>query len=209
MYSYLALGDSYTIGEAVSAAESFPFQLAQRLRELGISVQDPKIIAKTGWTTDELQQAIAAENLQQQFDLVTLLIGVNNQYRNYSTAVYREEFRALLQQAIQFSGNRKERVVVVSIPDWGVTPFCLSSDKDPVQVAAAIDAFNVINREETALEAVAYVDITGESRKAEQDRSLLAVDGLHYSGKMHGAWVDKIAPSVISVLKREELPNSQ
>ena len=125
--TYLALGDSYTIGEAVSQQESFPFQLVTQLKTSNISVAKPKVIARTGWTTDELQTAIRAENITQNYDLVTLLIGVNNQYRGYSLDTYRKEFKELLNTAISFAGKNNKRVFVVSIPDWGVTPFGKSS----------------------------------------------------------------------------------
>ncbi len=186
--TYLALGDSYTIGESVTQSESFPYQFAVQLKLQGLNMSSPKIIAKTGWTTDELQVAIQAENLTQKFDFVTLLIGVNNQYRGYSKVTYRKEFKELLQTAIGFASGNKKRVFVVSIPDWGVTPFGLSSGKTTKSIAEEIDAFNAINKEETLAMEVSYTDITPNSRKAATDLSLVAKDGLHYSGKMHLQW---------------------
>jgi len=186
--TYLALGDSYTIGESVTASESFPYQFAAQLKLQGINVANPKVIAKTGWTTDELQAAIKAENLTQTFDFVTLLIGVNNQYRGYSKVTYRKEFKELLQTAITFAGGNKKRVFVLSIPDWGVTPFGLSSGKSTKAIADEIDAFNAIKKEETLAIGLSYTDITPGSRKAATDLSLVAKDGLHYSAKMHLQW---------------------
>jgi lysophospholipase L1-like esterase len=184
----LALGDSYTIGEGVAQNESFPYQVAAQLKLQGVDIAKPKVIAKTGWTTDELQAAIKAENLVQKFDIVTLLIGVNNQYRGYSKETYRKEFIALLQTALSFAGGNKNHVFVISIPDWGVTPFGLASGKSPKSIADDIDAFNAINRKETLALGISYTDITPASRKAGTDLSLVASDGLHYSGKMHMEW---------------------
>lgn len=192
VFTYLALGDSYTIGESVTASESFPYQFTGQLKEQGLNVANPKIVAKTGWTTDELQVAIKAENLTQTFDFVTLLIGVNNQYRGYSKETYRKEFKELLQTAISFAGGNKKRVFIVSIPDWGVTPFGLSSGKSTKTIADEIDAFNAINKEETLVLGVSYTDITLGSRNAATDLSLVAKDGLHYSGKMHLQWASSI-----------------
>lgn len=186
--TYLALGDSYTIGESVSQSESFPYQVVTQIKARGLNVSNPKIIAKTGWTTDELQAAIKAENLTQTFDVVTLLIGVNNQYRGYSKDTYRKEFKELLQTAINFAGGNKKNVFVVSIPDWGVTPFGLSSGKSTKNIAEEIDAFNAINKEETLAMSLIYTDITPASRMAATDLSLVAKDGLHYSAKMHLQW---------------------
>lgn len=193
--TYLALGDSYTIGESVAPSESFPYQFATQLRLQGLHIANPKIIAKTGWTTDELQAAIKAENLTQTFDFVTLLIGVNNQYRGYSKETYREEFKELLQTAISFAGGKIEKVFVVSIPDWGVTPFGLASGKSLKEIADEIDAFNAINKEETLAMGVSYTDITPGSRNADTDMALVAEDGLHYSGKMHLQWATAISIS--------------
>ena len=186
--TYLALGDSYTIGESVAQTESFPYQFVTKLRLQGLNVANPKIIAKTGWTTDELQAAIKAENLTQTFDIVTLLIGVNNQYRGYSKITYRKEFKELLQTALGYASGNKKSVFVISIPDWGVTPFGLSSGKSAKAIADEIDAFNIINKEETLAMEISYTDITPDSRKAATDVSLIAKDGLHPSGKMYLQW---------------------
>jgi lysophospholipase L1-like esterase len=183
---YLALGDSYTIGERVTPEERWPVQLVHRLRERGYGVGEPAIIARTGWTTGELAAAIEREDPQGTFDLVTLLIGVNNQYRGRSAASYRDEFRALLRQAVAFAGGDPARVIVLSIPDWGVTPF--AEGRDRAQVAAAIDRFNAINREDTQAVGARYVDVTLISRRAAEHPALVAADGLHPSGAMYAEW---------------------
>ncbi|HVE71377.1 MAG TPA: SGNH/GDSL hydrolase family protein [Thermoanaerobaculia bacterium] len=181
---YLALGDSYTIGESVDPSERFPVHLARELK-LG----EPQIIARTGWTTDELNAAIDAADPQGPFDLVTLLIGVNNQYRGRSADEYRTQFAALLQRAIGFAGGDVSKVIVVSIPDWGVTPF--AEGRDRPKIAREIDQFNTINREEAARAGAKWVDITPISRGS--DPSLVAADGLHPSGKQYAAWAKAIA----------------
>lgn len=180
---YLALGDSYTIGESVRPDERFPNQLA---RELGLG--EPLIIAKTGWTTDELNAAIDAADPKGPYELVTLLIGVNNQYRGRDAEQYRGEFVALLRRAIGFAGSDPGKVIVVSIPDWGVTPF--AAGRDRAKISREIDQFNAINREETARAGARYVDITPISRR--DDPSLIAADGLHPSGKQYAVWVNEI-----------------
>ncbi|HYK77161.1 MAG TPA: SGNH/GDSL hydrolase family protein [Daejeonella sp.] len=190
--TYLALGDSYTIGEAVSSAESFPFQLVEELKKRGQFYAQPAVIAQTGWTTDELMEAIRSKNLSGVFDLVTLLIGVNNQYRGYPLENYRKEFKALLQTALNYAGGIEKNVLVISIPDWGVTPFAQKSDRDLQQISEEIDVFNAINREESLKAGITYVDITPGSRKALADIFLLAEDGLHPSGKMYAEWVEQI-----------------
>jgi undecaprenyl-diphosphatase len=180
---YLALGDSYTIGESVAPSERFPVQLAEALR-LG----EPQIIAKTGWTTDELNAAIDAANPSGPFELVTLLIGVNNQYRGRDAEQYRGEFAGLLQRAIGFAGGDPKKVIVVSIPDWGVTPF--AEGRDRAKIATEIDRYNAVNREEALRAGARYVDITPISRG--NDPALVAADGLHPSGKQYAEWARKI-----------------
>ncbi len=197
---YLALGDSYTIGESVPENERWPVQLVHRLRAAGLEMAEPHIIAKTGWTTAELAAGIVQSDLTGTFDLVSLLIGVNNQYRGRPLSEYREEFRVLLAQAIAFAGGDAGRVVVLSIPDWGVTPFASEMRRNTVQIATEIDAFNTVTREEAAARGVAYVDVTPISRQAVTDHTLLADDGLHPSGKMYAAWVDLALPLVSEIL---------
>lgn len=192
---FLALGDSYTIGEGVAPSERWPDLLAARL---GIGA--PQIIAKTGWTTDELNAAIDAAAPTGPFDLVTLLIGVNNQYRGRDAEEYRREFAALLQRAIAFAGGVAGRVVVVSIPDWGVTPF--AEGRDRAQIARDIDRFNEINREETARAGARYVDVTPVSREAANDPSLTAADNLHPSAAMYRRWVELVLPHAREALRQ-------
>ena len=194
---YLALGDSYTIGESVKEDERFPVQLVKRLNDEGILTDSAKIIARTGWTTDELAAGIKNSGISGTYDLVTLLIGVNNQYRGRDTAEYRLQFRNLLQTAIQLANNDITKVIVVSIPDYGVTPFGKPNEK---KIGMEIDIFNQINREETESRKAAYVNITSISRLAKEDSSLIATDGLHPSGKMYSLWVDSILPVAKTIL---------
>ncbi len=198
-HRYLALGDSYTIGESVAPEARFPDQLADALRAQGAALEDPLIIARTGWTTGELSTAIDQADPRGRYDLVTLLIGVNNQYRGYAIGEYQVEFRQLLRRSIAFAGGEAARVIVVSIPDWGVTPF--ASGRDEGKIAAEIDAFNAINRAEAEQSGARYVDVTGISRLAPQDPALIAGDGLHPSGKMYALWVEKILPEALASLK--------
>ena len=197
---YLALGDSYTIGERVDSAARWPVQLAALLRERGIAVAAPTIIARTGWTTDELSVALDRANPRGTFDLVSLLIGVNNQYRGRDVEEYRAQFRALLQRAVAFAGGDAGRVIVLSIPDWGVTPFAEKQQRDGARIASEIDRFNAVNREETERAAARYVDVTPISRAASADRTLIAEDGLHPSGKMYGEWARLALPPVLAAL---------
>jgi len=184
---FLALGDSYTIGESVAPSDRWPNRLAGAL-----SIPEPQIIAKTGWTTDELSAAIDAADPKGPFDLVTLLIGVNNQYRGRSPDEYRQQFAALLQRAIGFAGGSAQRVVVVSIPDWGVTPYAAGRDRE--RIASEIDHFNAIGRQETARAGGRWVDITPISRRAAAEPTLIAPDGLHPSAAMYAEWVKLIEP---------------
>jgi len=200
-FTYLALGDSYTIGESVKQAESFPYQLQSLLKTQGISIADPKIIAVTGWTTDELQAGIKKENLTGTYSFVTLLIGVNNQYRGYPINTYKKEFTELLQNAIAFAGGNKNKVFVVSIPDWGATPFGKNSGRNAQTIANEIDSFNAANQEITLSAGVNYTNITPASRNAATDLSLVASDGLHPSAKMYTEWAAALLPKVANVLK--------
>nr|MBC7612410.1 SGNH/GDSL hydrolase family protein [Pseudopedobacter sp.] len=195
-YSNLALGDSYTIGEAITNYGALPYQLATALQDDTVTVQIPKIIAQTGWTTDELISAINAETLNPSYDFVTLLIGVNNQYRGYEINTYRTEFKKLLQTAIAKAGNKPSGVFVLSIPDWGVTPFAKNASKSPSKIAEEIDAYNAINKLETLNVNANYLDITPISREAISNPSLIAQDGLHPSVLMYTRWVEKLKPLV-------------
>ena len=197
--SYLALGDSYTIGESVTEDQRWPLQLAKSLTSNVIAVSVPQIIAKTGWTTDELKAKIVSENITKKYDLVSLLIGVNNQYRGRSVEEFRKEYIDLLETAIKFSGNQPQHVFVVSIPDWGVTPFGRNSPKK--SISEQIDLFNAVKKEETEKRGILFVDITPISRQAINDPSLIAGDGLHPSGKMYQLWTVKIIPELLKKLK--------
>lgn len=196
---FLALGDSYTIGEKVPEEDRWPEVLTDKLVNAGISMEKPQIVATTGWTTDELKNGIEEATLKGKYDLVSLLIGVNNQYRGYEIEVYREEFRELLDMAIEFAGDDPSKVFVVSIPDYGVTPFGMK--KDPKKISAEIDQYNEINRDISGQALVQYFDITGISRQAETDPELVAEDNLHPSGKMYRQWVDHIFPGVKKMLE--------
>lgn len=198
MLSYLALGDSYTIGEMVPDAENFPHQLVSFLEKKGIQIAAPRIIATTGWTTDELATGIREAKIQDSFSLVTLLIGVNNQYRGRSVENYQEEFTKLLNQAIVFANGHARHVVVLSIPDWSVTPFAAGRDRGGI--AREIDVFNGEAKEITLAHICAWLDITDSTRKNGQDPQYLAEDGLHPSGKEYAIWVERLAPIVMNAL---------
>ncbi len=200
-HRFLALGDSYTIGEGVPERERWPVQLVSRLRADGIRIADPQIIARTGWTTDELAAAMDAAQFQPPHALVTLLIGVNNQYRGKPLDEYREQFRSLLQRTIELAGSDPRRALVISIPDWGVTPFAQDSGRDPRQIAGQIDAFNAAAREEASAQRAHFVDVTGLSRDP-RCRHLLVADGLHPSGAQYAHWIAVIAPVAAEILRR-------
>lgn len=195
---YLALGDSYTIGEAVPEASRWPRQLAAALRGKGIELEDPQIIARTGWTTDELDAAIGAAPPHGSYAFVTLLIGVNNQYRGRDRGEYRAQFRHLLGRAVHFAGDQAAHVLVVSIPDWGATAFAAGRDRD--RIAREIDAFNAIAREETAQAGARFADITPVSRALGASPDALAADGLHPSALAYTAWLSVITPAATAIL---------
>ncbi len=197
--NYLALGDSYTIGEAVPGSEPFPCQLVKQLNLNNIPTKNPTIIAVTGWTTDNLISAIANSGLTgKKYDIVTLLIGVNDQYQGLSQDNYRIKFQQVLNTAIQFAGGNKNRVFVLSIPDYGVTPFAAGRDSI---IGPQIDQFNAINQIISVAAGVNYLNITDISRQAGTDPSLIAADGLHPSAKMYALWVEKLSPLVASEVK--------
>lgn len=196
--TFLALGDSYTIGERVETSKRWPVQLRNQLWHAGLAVESPEIIAKTGWTTNELQNAIKDEDVEPPYDLVSLLIGVNNQYRGYPIEQYRTEFKELLLQALEFAGGDSTRVFVVSIPDYGVTPFAAGSDSD--KIAAEIDLYNEIAQTNAIEYNIAYFDITGISREAKENPELIAEDGLHPSSEMYRRWVALIFPWAHEIL---------
>ena len=198
-YSYLALGDSYTIGESVTPADNFPNQTVQFLNAAGYGFKPVEIVAKTGWTTDELQNNINGHSFNPPYGIVTLLIGVNNQYRGLSVDNYKPEFENLLQQAIQFAGNKVDHVIVLSIPDWGVTPFANGRDRD--QIAREIDAYNAANKAISEQYKVNYIDITLWTREAANDLTLIAPDGLHPSAKEYKRWSEKLADKIKAIIQ--------
>jgi len=185
-FSYLALGDSYTIGEGVPLHHCFPYQAVQLLRAHGQYFNAPEIVAKTGWTTAELAEHILHTKLNEQYDFVSLLVGVNNQYRGLNTIDYKNDFEFLLRKALHFAADKPQHVIVLSIPDWSVTPF--AKDRKQKKIADEIDAFNVINQNIAAQYKVQYVNITESTRDAADDESLIAFDKLHYSSKEYAKW---------------------
>ena len=194
-YSYLALGDSYTIGQSVEASENFPNQIYRLLKDQSLDFEPARIVATTGWTTDELDRGITeAKNngtLLSSYNFVSLLIGVNDQYRGRSVDSYKPAFEDLLKRAIHLAGDSTAHVVVISIPDWGVTPFANGRDRD--KIAKEIDAYNLANKQISQRYNVEYIDITPWTREAASDLSLIATDGLHPSGKEYKRWAERIA----------------
>ena len=189
--NYLALGDSYTIGEGVPFEENFPSQTVSLLKRKEIVVKYFQVIAKTGWTTDELASAIEKASIHPPYDIVSLLIGVNNQYRGRSLENYQQEFESLLKKSIEFAGKDVSNVYVLSIPDWGVTPFAEGRDRS--KIAQEIDAFNGINKKISAQYKVNYINITPSTREAASDPTLLTGDKLHPSGKEYGKWARMVS----------------
>ncbi|MGE8213503.1 MAG: SGNH/GDSL hydrolase family protein [Stenotrophomonas sp.] len=198
---YLALGDSYTIGEGVPSAGTWPFQLAAALRAQGLQLDDPQVIATTGWTTDELAAAIDAQAPEGPYALVSLLIGVNNQYRGRPRAASRQQFEQLLQRAIALAGEDPRRVLVLSTPDWGITPYAQQHGRDAAQVAREIDDFNAAEQACCGDYGVAFVDITGISRDRGDDAAMLVEDGLHPSARMYQRWADAALPVAAGLLR--------
>jgi len=199
----LALGDSYTIGEGVADDERWPARLVAMLRARGVAAQAPTIVARTGWTTDELWSGIDTAHLDAPYDLVTVLIGVNNQYRGRGAEEYRVEVERLLTRATHLAGGRAGRVIVMSIPDWSVTPFATSAaagGRDRGRTASEIDAFNTINRDAAAAAGAHWIDVTLVSRRAASEPALLAPDGLHPSAAMYAEWARLLMPLVLELL---------
>ena len=198
--TYLALGDSYTIGQSVAETDRYPVQVVARLNSLNIKFKQPEIIAQTGWTTGNLLARLAsAPPVNARYDIVTLLIGVNNQYRQRTQDEYRQEFTSLLTKAIEYAGNNNRRVFVLSIPDYSVTPFASGSNK--VLISKQIDSFNVINKTIALQYNVNYLNITGFTKLAAADPSLTASDGLHPSGIEYGVWAQNLVPMIRDVLQ--------
>jgi lysophospholipase L1-like esterase len=204
-YHMLCLGDSYTIGESVTEQERFPMQTVELLKKDGINFDKPTIIAKTGWTTDELAAAIKGVNYKAHSDneFVTLLIGVNNQYRDRDAEQYRKEFIELLHTALQYASNKSNHVFVISIPDWGATPFAVNDRRSREEIGKAIDLFNSINKEEALKAHVNYIDITPISRQLKEHPDFVAGDGLHPSGKMYREWAKLLAGKIKEVIEKK------
>ena len=194
--NYLALGDSYTIGESVPLHDSFPYQVVQLMRKKGHEFSPPEIIAKTGWTTDELLSHLSAIKLLPSYQFVSLLIGVNNQYRKKPLDEYRQQFETLLKKSIRLAANQSSKVIVVSIPDWGVTPY--AEGRDVKKISEEIDDFNLVNKSITLLHQANYIDITPGSREALTKKNLLANDGLHPSALEYSRWATMIAAKMES-----------
>jgi hypothetical protein len=199
---FLALGDSYTLGEGVATRARWPVQLAVLARAQGVPLQAPDLIARTGWTTAELQAAISAAHNALGYGLVSLLIGANNQYWGQTMAQYRVGFRALLGTVVHFAGGQPRRVVVLSMPDWGQSPFAARQGRDPARTGAEIDQFNAAAQEECRQAGIAFVDITPLSRAAAGDATQFARDGLHYAGPQLRQWAAQTLPVVQALLKQ-------
>ena len=195
--AFLALGDSYTIGESVDEKDRWSRQLIDLLK-IKFNFTKHDIVARTGWTTSELTQAIEAKKLTEQYEMVSLLIGVNNQYRGQSLDSYRVEFRNLLNKSIKFAKDDAKKVIVLSIPDWGKTPF--AKGQDTQKIASEIDAFNNVAKEECKKLNIVFIDITEITRK-NTDTSMFAIDGLHYSGKVHRLWAMEALKTAGDILK--------
>lgn len=197
-YAYIALGDSYTVGEGVALHQSFPYQVVRFLRKTGFQFSAPEIIARTGWTTDELAAAMEQHRFLPQYDFATLLIGVNNQYRGRAVEEYKLEFETLLNKVLQFA-DKKEHVLVLSIPDYGSSPFAKNLDGE--KIAREIDLFNSVNKALSVQYKVQYVDVTRDGREAHPTRETFAQDGLHPSEKEYGRWAEKVFAVVRNLLK--------
>lgn len=197
-FTYLALGDSYTIGEGVPLHESFPYQVVQLLRDKNLHIHAPEIVAQTGWTTLELAEHILHTKFSESYDFVTLLVGANNQYRSLNAEDYKNDFEFLLKKALHFADDKNDHVIVLSIPDWSVTSF--AKDKDIKKISEEIDILNNINAAIAKQNRVNYISITESTRKAINDPSLLADDGLHPSGKEYAKWSRQIAEYIEKML---------
>lgn len=201
--TYLALGDSYTIGEGVAPGERWPVRLTLALREEGLPLEFPRTIAATGWTTDELMTAMdLAQPPLGEYDFVSLLIGVNNQYRDRSCADYAGEFAEVLERAVRHARGRADRVLVLSIPDWGVTPFAAGQGRDGARVACELDDYNAAARAACEARGVAFVDITDVNRQRGAEAGMLADDGLHPSAAMYAEWAALALPAARTLLTK-------
>jgi lysophospholipase L1-like esterase len=198
--TYLALGDSYTIGQSVSKNGRFPVQLINMLQKKNANIENADIIAVTGWTTADLLNALKAKPVKNTYTFVTLLIGVNNQYQGRTLGEYKKQFSQLIDSAIHFAGNKNNHVFVLSIPDYSVNPFARGADQQ--KIAAEINEFNAANKLISQNTGVQYLDITGISREAKNDPGLIAPDGLHPSSAQYLQWDQLLAPFVLSVINK-------
>lgn len=199
IHSYLALGDSYTIGESVPIHQSFPYITTQLLRKEKIAIHAPEMVAKTGWTSSELAEHLLHTHLNQQYDFISLLIGVNNQYRNLSLDNFLNDFEFLIKKAIHFAAGKNERVFILSIPDWGCTPF--AADKNKEQIAKEIDEFNMVCKQTAKQFHTPFIDITTETRAFSSNPQAIATDGLHFSYETHLIWAKKLSASIQQAVK--------
>jgi len=198
--TYLALGDSYTIGEGLDIEDSWPYQLQNLLNKKGFSIEQPKIIAKTGWRTDELIEAIQEQTKDdKQYDIVSLLIGVNNQYQNKPLSQYKKEFQVLLDIAISKCKHKNQGVFVVSIPDYGVTPF--AKEKDKTQAIKDLKQYNAFAKTQCQKHDVAFYDITHLSARLSASDDMLISDRLHPNAKQYLAWINVFLPQLVQQLK--------
>lgn len=187
--SYLALGDSYTIGESVPTNANFPYQLADSISKSGNKYESPVIIARTGWRTDQLIAAVESAHLKKEYDLVTLLIGVNNEFQGRTLPEYERDFILLCRKSIELAGNKKKRVIVLSIPDYGYTPYGKADQK---RISERVDLFNASNKRISDSLGLKYVNVTEISRRGLDEPDLVADDGLHPGAKMYALWVEEI-----------------
>lgn len=201
LYNYLALGDSYTIGESVPLQKSFPYQVVQLLRKEGYDFAAPEIIAKTGWTTDDLEQAIKENRFLPKYDIITLLIGVNNQYRGRDAVEYKEKYEELLKKALELVNNKKERLLILSIPDYSVTPFARNLNVEKIE--KEIEVFNTINKALSIQYKIQYIDVAAGFKEAQGNPSLVAEDGLHPSDLEYTKWAQLVATAVLSLIGKQ------
>lgn len=199
---YLALGDSYTIGTGINEENNYPHQLSDSLSARGYTLDTTAVIATNGWTTTDLKNGIDEAQPEPNFDLVTLLIGVNNQYQGLDIELYRNEFKELLDKAITFARGDTSNIVVISIPNYGVTPF--GQSRNPVVIRQEIEIYNNLAKQFAADFGISYINITELSELAENDPSLLAIDDLHPSAKMYAMWVQRMLPTVIKIAQDHE-----
>ena len=194
---FLALGDSYTIGQSVEVNERWPVQFLKELKATTNVIDTLQIIAQTGWRVDQLKEAMNSSDLESPYGIVSLLIGVNNQYQGQNANDFRPEFIEILEKSLKLVENRTERLFVISIPDWGASPYGFGFDR--AKVSKEINEFNSVVKEESEKRGLRYFDITTISRRALIDRTLIASDGLHPSGKMYKLWVDKMIPIISKI----------